>query len=96
MKKKIAIFALVAIFVSVGSITAQTKTVTKTVTKTTSVAKADKKSATPACCADKKSECCKGMTAAEKSKCVKKCNKSTAKTGTKTCTETKKEVTKKI
>lgn len=90
MKKKIAIFALVAIFVSVGSLTAQTKTVTKKTT-TTTVVKSDKKSATPACCADKKSECCKGKTAAQKAECVKKCNK-----GTKTCTETKKVVTKKI
>ena len=84
MKKKIAIFALVAIFVSVGSLSAQTKTVTKTKT-TTTVVKADTKSA---CCADKKSECCKGKTAAQKAECVKKCNKETAKT------ETKKAVTK--
>jgi hypothetical protein len=94
MKKKIAIFALVAIFVSVGSLTAQTKSVTTT--KTTTVVKVDKKSATPACCIDKKSKCCKGKTAAQKAECVKKCNKATAKTGTKTCTQTKKAVTKKI
>ena len=105
MKKKIAIFALIAIFVSVGSLTAQTKSVTNTKT-TTTVVKAEKKAATPACCAAKDSKCCKGKTAAEKAKCKEKCSMSTAKTGTKDCAakekgctktvETKTTVTKKI
>ena len=105
MKKKIAILALIAIFVSVGSLTAQTKSVTNTKT-TTTVVKAEKKAATPACCAEKDSKCCKGKTAAEKAKCMEKCSKATAKTGAKECTgkdkgctktvETKTTVTKKI
>ena len=86
MKKKIAIFALVAVFITVGSLSAQTKTVTKTVTKTE--VKSEKKAvaATPACCAAKSSACCKGKTAAEKAECVKKCSKATASAGTKPCT----------
>ena len=105
MKKKIAILALIAIFVSVGSLSAQNKPVTKTNT-TTTVVKTEKKAATPACCADKDSKCCKGKTAAEKAKYMEKCSKTTANTGTKECTakakgctktvETKTTVTKKI
>jgi len=96
MKKKIAIIALIAIFVSVGSLSAQTKTISKTTTKTE--VKSTKKcaTATPACCAAKDSKCCKGKTVAEKAKCIAKCNKATASTGTKACTESKKVVTKKI
>lgn len=69
MKKKIAILSLVAIFISVSSLTAQTKTVTKTTTTKTEV-KAEKKAvaATPACCKAKNAECTKGKTTAEKAK----------------------------
>ena len=95
MKKKIAVFALIAIFISVGSLTAQTKTVTKAKT-TTTVVKAEKKAATPACCAAKDSKCCKGKTAAEKAKCMEKCSKVTAKTGTKECAAKDKGCTKTV
>lgn len=89
MKKKIAIIALIAIFVSVGSLSAQTKTVSKTSAK-------KEVKATSACCAAKDAKCCNGKTVAEKAKCIEKCNKATAKTGTKACTATKKVETKKI
>ena len=95
MKKKIAILALIAIFVSVGSLTAQTKSVTNTKT-TTTVVKAEKKAATPACCAAKDPTCCKGKTAAEKAKCMEKCSKATAKAGTKDCAAKEKGCTKTV
>jgi 1-deoxy-D-xylulose 5-phosphate reductoisomerase len=88
MKKKIAILSLIAIFVSFGSINAQTKTVSKTTPSKTEV-----KAVTPACSKGKTAECCKGktaaecknMTAKEKANCEAKCTKETAKAGTKAC-----------
>ena len=90
MKKKIVILSLLAIFISVSSLTAQTKTVT---TKT--VVKTETKAVTPACCKGKTAECCKGKTQAEKTKCIEKCTKETAKVKSKTCTATEKGCSKK-
>ena len=79
MKKKIAILSLVAIFVSVGVLTAQTKTVTSKTSTT------EEKAVTlnPSCCKGKTAKCCKGKTAkcckdkpaADKAKCAQKCKK---------------------
>jgi len=91
MKKKIVILSLLAIFMSVNSLSAQTKTVT---TKT--VVKTENKAVTPACCKGKSAECCKGKTQAEKTKCIEKCTKETAKVGTKTCNASEKGCSKKV
>jgi len=61
MKKKIAVLALVAVFVSVGTLTAQTKTDNNPAPKT------EVKSTTPPCCDGKTTKCCKG----KKAKCCK-------------------------
>ncbi|MDP4237908.1 MAG: hypothetical protein Q8904_00365 [Bacteroidota bacterium] len=76
MKKKIVILSLIAVFVSLSSLNAQTKTVTKS---TAAVKEVKAGTSTSACCKGKTAECCKGKTETEKAKCMDKCKKETEK-----------------
>ncbi len=98
MRKRIAILSLVAIFISVTSVSAQT-TVKKEAVK--SEVKCEKKcDATATKCSEGKSDadCCKNKKAGDKTACATTCKKETAKTD-KACEkkcDSKKAETKKI
>ncbi|NDP20344.1 MAG: hypothetical protein GZ091_04585 [Paludibacter sp.] len=98
MRKRIAILSLVAIFISVSAVTAQT-TVKKEAVK--SEVKCEKKAdatATKCCSGKSDADCCKNKKAGDKTACATPCKKETAKTD-KACEkkcETKTVETKKI
>ena len=94
MKKRIAILSLIAIFVSVNVLTAQTKPVAKTTTQTE--VKSEKKDVAPAattCKGQASASCNKTKLSGEKEKCAgkctEKCSKESAKAGEKACCDGK-------
>ncbi len=97
MKKSIVILSLIAIFVSVNVLTAQTKPVVKKTSQTE--VKSEKKDVGTNCKGQASASCNKTKLSGEKEKCTgkctEKCSKEPAKAGEKACCD-KKDDAKKL